>query len=145
MSTTIEVETFVKAPEDLVWEAWVTPEHVLRWNSASDDWHTTGARNDLRSGGTFSYRMEAKDGSFGFDFEGEYVEVAEKRLIRYKLSDDREVVVRFSPGPDGVQVTESFVADASHPEGPQRQGWQCILDRFRTHVESLTDKADQGA
>ena len=101
------METFVKAPLGLVWNAWNNPTDIQQWNAAADDWHTTKSSVDLREGGTFRSRMEAKDGSEGFDFEGTYTRVAPNKTIAYRMSDGREVTVEFAQRPGGVQVTEN--------------------------------------
>lgn len=130
----ITVETTVNAPIDAVWRAWTTPEDITQWNAAQDDWHTTRASVDLRVGGSFSSRMEAKDGSMGFDFEGTYSAVVHHQLIESALGD-RTLRVEFVPGPTGVTVRETFDAEPTHSLDQQRQGWQAILDRFARHVE----------
>ncbi len=132
----ITVEKLVMADIDKVWNAWNNPEDIKQWNSASDDWHTTDSKVDLREGGKFSSRMEAKDGSAGFDFEGIYTRVEEPKLIEYKLTDDREVKVTFDERDGGVLVTESFDAESQNSAEIQRGGWQAILDNFAKHVES---------
>ncbi len=132
----ITVETTVRAPLDKVWRAWTTPDDILRWNAASDDWHTTAAAVDLRVGGTFSSRMEAKDGSMGFDFEGTYTEVVPQERIAYAMDDGRTVVVEFAAEEAGVRVREVFDAEATNPMELQRQGWQAILDHFARYVEA---------
>ncbi|AOY01631.1 SRPBCC family protein [Jeongeupia sp. USM3] len=132
----ITVETVVRAGIGPVWAAWNNPDDIVRWNAASDDWHTTRSRVDLRVGGTFSARMEAKDGSFGFDFEGVYTRIAEHQLIEYAMGDGRTVSVAFVPVADGVIVRETFDAEDEHSAEQQRQGWQAILDRFARHVEA---------
>lgn len=138
MSTQITVETTLNAPPETVWTAWTRPEHIVKWNAASDDWHSPTAQNDLRVGGRFNYRMEAKDGSAGFDFEGRYLEVVPQRRIVYSMDDDRSVIVEFMPvGNGSTKVTETFAAESIHPVEMQRAGWQSILDNFRRHVESL--------
>ncbi len=129
----ITVETHIAAPIDLVWRAWTTPADIVQWNAASDDWHTTTASVDLREGGTFSSRMEAKDGSMGFDFAGTYTRVVEHSLIACLLGD-RELLVEFLPDADGVTVRETFDAEETHSEEQQRAGWQAILDNFARHV-----------
>ena len=131
----ITVETTVAAPLEAVWRAWTTPADIVRWNAASDDWHTTTAEVDLRVGGTFSSRMEAKDGSMGFDFEGTYTEIVPQERIAYALGDGRVVVVDFVEEDGGVRVREAFDAEGENPIELQRQGWQAILDRFARHVE----------
>ncbi len=129
----ITVETTVAAPVDEVWRAWTTPDDIKQWNAASDDWHTTAATVDLRVGGTFSSRMEAKDGSVGFDFAGTYTKVVPHELIECSFGD-RVLVVEFVAGADGVTVRETFDAESTHSVEMQRAGWQAILDRFAKHV-----------
>ena len=132
----ITVETTVNAPIDAVWKAYTTPEDIVQWNAASDDWHTTKASVDLRVGGQFSSRMEAKDGSFGFDFEGTYTQVVPNSLLEYAFGD-RGARVEFKESKAGVTVTVSFDSEDTHPVEQQRQGWQAILNRFRQYVEGL--------
>ncbi|HNB46888.1 MAG TPA: SRPBCC family protein [Burkholderiaceae bacterium] len=131
----ITVETLVRAPVAAVWKAWTTPEDIVQWNSASPDWHTTRASVDLRVGGQFSSRMEAKDGSMGFDFAGEYTEVVEHQLLVATFGD-RSLRVEFIPGEAGVTVRETFEAETTFPPEQQRQGWQAILSNFARHVEA---------
>jgi uncharacterized protein YndB with AHSA1/START domain len=133
MPIKVTIETTIAAPIETVWLAWTTPEDIVRWNAASDDWHTTAATVDLRVGGTFSSRMEAKDGSMGFDFAGTYTQVVPHERLECSLGD-RELVVEFIQGATGVTVRETFDADAEHPIEIQRAGWQAILDRFARHV-----------
>jgi uncharacterized protein YndB with AHSA1/START domain len=130
----ISVEAIVRAPIDDVWRAWTTPGDIVQWNAASDDWHTTQASVDLRVGGAFSSRMEAKDGSMGFDFAGTYTQVIEHRLIECSFGD-RDLRVEFLPGPSGVTVRETFDAEETHSIEQQQQGWQAILTNFARHVE----------
>ena len=130
----IVVSTIVAAPIHEVWRAYTTPEDIKLWNTASADWHTTAASVDLRPGGTFSSRMEAKDGSFGFDFAGEYTKVVPHQLIEYTFGD-RVGVVEFSQGVQGVTVTVTFDSEPTHSEDQQRTGWQAILDSFARHVK----------
>ena len=129
----ITVSTLVPAPAHEVWRAYTTPEDIKAWNTASPDWHTTAAAVDLRPGGKFSSRMEAKDGSFGFDFAGEYTKVVPLQLIEYTFGD-RVGVVEFNEGAAGVTVIVTFDAETSHSEDQQRTGWQAILDSFSRHV-----------
>jgi uncharacterized protein YndB with AHSA1/START domain len=129
----ISVETVVDAPVAKVWSAYTTPEDIKQWNTASDDWHTTKSAVDLRVGGAFSSRMEAKDGSFGFDFAGTYTKIVPNKLIEYSFGD-RTGVVEFAPGASGVTVRVTFDTETTHPEEQQRQGWQAILNNFATHV-----------
>ncbi|HMW24328.1 MAG TPA: SRPBCC family protein [Burkholderiaceae bacterium] len=131
----ITVETLVRAPVAAVWKAWTTPEDIVQWNSASPDWHTTRASVDLRVGGQFSSRMEAKDGSMGFDFAGEYTEVVEHQLL-VAVFGDRSLRVEFIPEEAGVTVRETFEAETTFPPEQQRQGWQAILSNFARHVEA---------
>lgn len=132
----ITVDTIVKADLDSVWRAWNDPEDIKQWNAASDDWHTTASAVDLREGGTFSARMEARDGSAGFDFEGTYTRVVPKELIEYRLEDGRNVEVQFTGAADGVLVRETFEAESENQPEVQRKGWQAILDNFTRHVEA---------
>ncbi len=131
----ITVETMVAAPIDRVWTCWTTPEDIENWNAASDDWHTTKSTVDLREGGQFSSRMEARDGSMGFDFAGEYLTIEPHRLIEASFGD-RRMRVDFIEEPGGVRIRETFDAETEHPEEMQRQGWQAILDRFARYVET---------
>ncbi len=131
----ITVETMVAAPIGEVWRCWTNPADILKWNAASDDWHTTAATVDLRAGGTFSSRMEAKDGSMGFDFAGEYLRVDEPTLIEASFGD-RNLLVEFIEEKDGVLVRETFDAETTYSQEMQRQGWQAILERFARHVEA---------
>ena len=133
--TTITVEATIAAPLAAVWDAWNTPEDIKQWNAASDDWHTTRSLVDLRVGGTFSSRMEAKNGSMGFDFAGTYTKVVEHALIECAFGG-RVLVVEFISGSDGVTVRETFDAESTYPIEQQRGGWQSILNNFKTHVES---------
>lgn len=131
----ISVETTVAAPMTEVWRAYTTPEDITQWNAASDDWHTTSARVDLRVGGDFSSRMEAKDGSMGFDFAGTYTRILEHELIAYSFGD-RTAQVEFSNTPDGVRVRVTFDSEPTHSVEQQQQGWHAILNNFKRHVES---------
>ncbi len=130
----ITVETVVDAPLAEVWHAYSNPDDIQRWNAASDDWHTTASTVDLRPGGAFSSRMEAKDGSTGFDFAGTYTTVVEGKLIEYTFGD-REARVEFGEVPGGVRVRVTFDAEDQNPIELQRGGWQAILDSFARHVE----------
>jgi len=129
----ITVETKIAAPIEQVWSAWTTPDDIVQWNAASDDWHTTKASVDLREGGAFSSRMEAKDGSMGFDFAGTYARIVEHQLIECAFGD-RTMQVEFIAGDDGVTVRETFDAESTHSEEQQRHGWQAILNSFARHV-----------
>ena len=130
----IHVETIVAAPIARVWQAYTTPEDIRQWNAASDDWHTTAATVDLRVGGDFSSRMEAKDGSFGFDFAGTYTKIVVPRLIEYTFGD-RTAQIEFSEVPEGVRVGVTFDAEETNSVEMQQQGWLAILTNFTRHVE----------
>lgn len=135
--TVITVESTVNAPAEKVWETWTMPEHITRWNSASDDWHSPRAENDVREGGTFNIRMEAKDGSFGFDFGGVYDVVKKQEHIAYTMGDGRKVDVKFSENGGRTTVTEKFEAEDTNPHELQRGGWQAILDNFKKYTETI--------
>ena len=132
----ITVETVVKAPLSKVWAIWNNPADISKWNAAQDDWHTTESSVDLREGGKFSARMEAKDGSAGFDFEGIYTRVVPQRTIDFRMSEGREVNVEFIERRDEVVVKEVFDAESENTAELQRQGWQAILDNFGRYVEA---------
>ena len=135
-ATKITVETIVKAPVDKVWKYWSLPEHITKWCAASDDWHAPKAENDLTVGGKFSTRMEAKDGSFGFDFGGVYDDVKTNELIEYTLGDGRKVEIHFSANGNETKVVETFDAESTHSLEMQQGGWQAILDNFRKYTEA---------
>ena len=118
----ITIETTVKAPIDKVWRAYTSPEDIIQWNAASDDWHTTSSSVELRVGGTFSSRMEAKDGSFGFDFAGTYTKIVLHELIEY-VFDNRSASVEFMQTNNGVKVRITFVAETEHTIEQQEEGW----------------------
>lgn len=134
----ITVETLVIAPIDQVWQAYTTPADIMQWNSASDDWHTTAATVDLQVGGTFTSRMEAKDGSMGFDFAGTYTAITPHKLIAYSLGG-RAVQVEFRQDRTGVLVRVTFDVESEHSIEQQREGWQAILSHFKRHVEAKRD------
>ena len=129
----INVDVTVAAPIRRVWDAYITPEDIVQWNAASEDWHTTSSTVDLRPGGKFSSRMEAKDGSFGFDFEGEYTNIVTHELIEYAFGD-RAATVKFEQNDAGVKVTVEFEAEEENSADMQKAGWQAILDNFARHV-----------
>ena len=131
----ITIETTVKAPIDKVWRAYTSPEDIIQWNAASDDWHTTSSSVELRVGGTFSSRMEAIDGSFGFDFAGTYTKIVLNELIEY-VFDNRSASVEFMQTNNGVKVRITFVAETEHTIEQQEEGWQAILNKFAKHVEA---------
>lgn len=130
----ITVETKVRALIERVWQAYTTPEDIVQWNAASDDWHTTRASVDLRVGGEFASRMEAKDGSFGFDFAGTYTKIIPERLLEYSFGD-RTASIEFTEIPDGINVKVIFDAETTHSIEQQQGGWQAILNNFARHVE----------
>lgn len=131
----ITVETIINSDIESVWKKWNTPEDVKNWNAASEDWHTTHAEIDLKEGGEFLSRMEAKDGSMGFDFKGTYKIVNKPSLIIYTIEDGREVKIQFNETPVGVKVIETFEAESTYTEEQQKQGWQSILNNFSKYVE----------
>lgn len=131
----ITVKTLISAPSSKVWSYYTTPDHIVQWNAASDDWHTTRASVDLRAGGAFSSRMEAKDGSMGFDFAGTYDQVIEPSLIEYSFGE-RKAVVEFKETGAGIEVSVSFDPETVYPVEQQQQGWQAIIDNFKRHVET---------
>ena len=137
----ITVETNVAAPIADVWRIYTTPEDITQWNAASDDWHTTKAAVDLREGGAFSSRMEAKDGSFGFDFAGTYTKIVPQKRIEYSFGE-RTAQVDFTPSDAGVNVCVTFDAETTHPIEQQRSGWQAILNNFARYTERSQREAN---
>jgi len=131
----ITIEAFVSADENKVWDYWTKPEHITKWNFASDDWHCPSAENDLRVGGKFSSRMEAKDGSFGFDFGGIYDEIIPLKKIDYTMEDGRKAETNFVQQNDKIKITTIFEAESENPVEMQKFGWQTILNNFKKHVE----------
>ena len=134
-SERITISAFVNRPVDIVWTSWTDPVHITKWNAASDDWHCPTATNDLRTGGSFSATMAARDGSFSFDFGGVYDDVELHKRIAYTMADGRTCEVTFAEVGGGTLVTESFDAEDQHPVEMQRGGWQAILDRFKLYTE----------
>lgn len=135
----ITISTTINAPVEKVWQYWTEPKHVSNWNFASDDWHSPRGENDLREGGKFVYRMEAKDGSFGFDFGGVYTKVEENKAIEYTMEDGRKVKVLFENKGTNTVVTETFDAEETNSIEMQRDGWQAILNNFKKYVETAAD------
>ena len=133
----ITVESIINAPVKKVWEYWTKPEHIVKWNHASEDWHSPWSKNDLRVGGSFSARMEAKDGSMGFDFGGVYNVIKTNEYIEYTIADGRKVQVSFSGSGHQTKVVETFEAESTNPVELQRGGWQAILDNFKKYTESI--------
>jgi len=136
-SVTLTIKTTLYAPIDKVWQCWTQPEHINHWYFASEDWHAPHAENDLRVGGKFLTRMEAKDGSFGFDYEGIYNAIREYEYIEYCLADDRKVKITFSQNGTHTTITESFDTETENSVELQQQGWQAILDNFKKYVENI--------
>ncbi len=132
----IRIITEIESPIEKIWEHWTNPAHIVKWNNASDDWHTTRATNDLTIGVKFLSRMEAKDGSFGFDFEGVYTNIEPQKKIEYKIPDGRKVSVDFIKQEKGYKIVEAFEAEEENPLEIQQGGWQAILDSFRKDVET---------
>ena len=135
----ITVETLVHAPVEKTWMFWTEPKHIMQWNNASDDWHTPRATSDLREGGKFVSRMEAKDGSAGFDFEGTFTKVVPREALDYVMSDGRKVSISFAARDGDTFISETFDPENENSVEMQRQGWQAILDNFKWYAESRTD------
>lgn len=136
----VTVEVLIDAAMDVVWKCWITPADIIKWNNASEDWHTPDASNDLRKGGKFTYKMEAKNGSVGFDFGGTYGDIIDRQEINYTLEDGRRVRIIFMNVDHKVQIIESFEVEDIHPIEMQQQGWQAILDNFQKYVEHQLPK-----
>lgn len=134
--TTLTVETIIQVPTDKVWELWTKPEHITQWNFATDEWHCPQADNNIEPGGRFNWRMEAKDGSMGFDYSGVYEQVIPNKLIVYKLDDGRQVNIEFFDLDSKTKVTEKFEIEDLNSIDLQRAGWQAILDNFKNYAES---------
>ncbi len=132
----ITIGTKINAPIEKVWELWTRPNHITQWNFASSDWCCPKVENNLETGGEFVWRMEAKDGSFGFDFKGIYQDIIINQLITYRLEDHRLVSINFKDKPDHVEVIQSFEAEGTHTDEQQKNGWQAILNNFKSYVES---------
>ena len=134
--TIITVESIVNAPVTMVWQYWTEPPHIKKWNNASPDWHTPYAESELKPGGKFLSRMEAKDGSFGFDFYGVFDEVKPNEFLAFTLGDGRKVKVIFSASGNETRITESFEAESENSVELQQTGWQAILDNFKKYTEN---------
>jgi uncharacterized protein YndB with AHSA1/START domain len=134
-ATLITIETVVNAPVEKVWKTWTNPDDIIKWNSPSPEWHTPRAEHDLRPGGKFIFRMEAKDGSYGFDFDGIYDAVDTDKYIEYTLSDGRKVKVSFENKDNGTHIIQTFEAEDQNSIETQRGGWQAILENFRNYAE----------
>jgi uncharacterized protein YndB with AHSA1/START domain len=132
----ITIEVLVKAPIEVVWTFWTTPADIIQWNNTFDDWHTPSAQNDLRAGGKFLFRMEAKDGSFGFDFGGVYDAVKTHESIAYTMGDGKRVEIRFTGSGTETRVVETFEAESQNSIEMQHDGWQAILNNFKKYAET---------
>lgn len=135
MNTKITVQVTIMAPVDMVWEYYTNPHHIIHWNFTSDDWHCPKAENDLKIGGKYKARMEAKDGSWGFDFEAIYNEVIPQKEFTYTLADNRQATTRMKRQGDKTLVAVTFDAENQNPIDMQKDGWQAILDNFKRYVE----------
>ncbi|MEO8822510.1 MAG: SRPBCC domain-containing protein [Ginsengibacter sp.] len=134
----VTIETTCKVPVEKVWKAWTTPGDIIRWNSASEDWHTSSAENDLRVGGILSSRMEVKDGSVGFDFWGIYDEVKQKEFLEYTMDDGRKAKIIFTVnGGDETKITKTFKTEDENSIEMQRTGWQATLDNFKNMLSQF--------
>lgn len=133
--TTVNISAMINAPVQKVWDYYTMPEHIVQWNNASPDWHTPKSENDLRVGGKFLSRMEAKDGSNGFDFTGTYEQIEPLKTIAYNMDDGRHVDVKFISQGEHTQIDIAFDPETQNTIEQQRQGWQAILDNFKTYVE----------
>jgi uncharacterized protein YndB with AHSA1/START domain len=136
---TISIETIINSSIESVWSSWITPEDIVNWNFASDDWSCPRAKLEFKEGGKFNYRMEAKDGSMDFDFEGTFNLIKEFERIEYSLEDNRKVSISFSDTGNGIKIVETFDAEDELSGEQQKQGWQSILDNFKKHVESKNE------
>lgn len=137
--SSIVVHAHIKKPVTEVWEIWTQPEHIQQWNFAHESWHCPSASNDPSVGGRFSWRMEARDGSMGFDYAGTYLEVDPARFVRMRLDDGREVQLEFQEEEHGTHIIETFEPDESVPHDQQKMGWQAILDNLKAYAESQSE------
>jgi len=135
-TTQVTIEALITAQPEKVWQYWTKPSHITKWNFATDDWCCPNAENDLRKGGTYRARMEAKDGSFGFDFEATYDEIIEHHKIAYTMGDGRKVVTHFTASDNLTKVTTLCDAESENSIEMQRDGWQAIMNNFKNYVES---------
>lgn len=136
MSTKVTIEAIVSVPIAKAWNYWNKPEHITQWNFAHESWHCPSSENDLRPGGNLKSRMEAKDGSFGFDFEATYDEVIDHKRIVYTIADGRRVETEFSDLGGKTQIVTVFEAESENPVEMQKGGWQAILDNFKKYTEA---------
>ncbi len=132
----ITIKATINVPVEKVWKAWNTPEDIMQWNAADPSWHSPSSENDLRVGGKFKHRMEAKDGSFGFDFEGTYNRVELHKEITYTMGDGRQATTLFTGQNGKTTIQTTFDAESENDPDFQKQGWQVILDNFVKYVES---------
>ncbi len=137
-SKKITIGVTIQAPIGQVWKSWTSPEHIINWNYATPEWCCPSATNDFQPGGTFSYRMESRDGSMGFDFSGRYERIVQNEFISYRTEDDRTVEITFLIQENGVELKETFETEDIHTAEQQRDGWQAILDNFKSYTESQT-------
>ncbi|GIZ07621.1 SRPBCC family protein [Flavobacterium sp. UMI-01] len=137
--TIITIEATIKAPITKIWDFWITPEHIIQWNTASPDWHTPKAIQDFKVGGSFSFRMEAKDGSFGFDFNGKYDVIEPHHAIAYTMEDNRKVTTQFIHQENSIHIIQSFEAETENTIELQKSGWQSILDNFKKYAENTAN------
>lgn len=136
----ITIETLVHAPINLVWDTWNSPNHVIHWNHASDDWHSPRAENNFVVGGKFVYRMEAKDNSFGFDFSGTYEEIIDNKRVVTRLDDNRLVITDFKIENDSVRIVETFEAEDENSIELQKEGWSAILNNYKLYTEGCANQ-----
>lgn len=132
----VTIETSIHASPEKCWAMWSTPADIIKWCTATPEWHTPRAENDLRVGGSFSSRMEAKDGSMGFDFAGVYDEVTPYEYIEYTMGDGRRVSIDFHSHGNHTHIIQQFEAESENPVEMQRAGWQAILNNFKQYVEA---------
>ncbi len=137
--TAVTVEATVNAPVEKVWASWTEPQHITKWCQASDDWHAPRAENDVKVGGRFSTTMAAKDGSFSFDFGGQYDAVEKNKVLSYAIDDGRKVKITFTEKGNQTHVAETFETESQNPVDMQRAGWQAILDNFKKYTENIID------
>lgn len=135
-ATKITIEAIIAADKNKVWDYYTNPKHIVNWNFASDDWHCPSAENDMRAGGKYASRMEARDGSWGFDFEAIYDEVVDNDRLVYTIADGRKVAIAFEPAGDKTKVVTTFEAENQNPVEMQKGGWQAILDNFKKYTEN---------
>jgi len=134
--TRITIDATISAPVEKVWNVWTNPNDIIKWSTASPEWHTPKAQHDLKAGGNFNYRMEARDGSMGFDFGGVFDIVQQNECIAYTMGDGRKVVITFNTTDGTTKIVQTFEAESENSLEMQRAGWQAILDSFKRYVES---------